>query len=252
MPAAPSIQERLFAIDEPRGSAETSLLIREFLQAQVGLLVENDAMGRYVKDGKEHFRVSGDHTGAEIGSDEYYETRAKQEEEGHVGSVDISRDVKSGRIVFAKVGLKLPATLTEEEAGSLGSLFRADSITSRFQFPSPHSRTEDPRVVFDTWRTPVTQIAPRVAAMNSFAHSDARVQAYSTLFRNMFNRTDDSGIPLGAIDISHTVIGRPNQNLSSGERASIATAISGIEQGVQVGIAHDRQIAAEVAAELID
>jgi len=225
-------------------SAEVSGGIREFFQAQVGLLIESNVMDRWVKGGKEHFRAHS-YVDAEQFTPEWDEAWEARDEAGYVADLRISRDVKSGRIASAELDKRLPATITSDEA--IG-LYRADTATSRFQFPQPHSSDETPRVVFDSWRTPYTQMSLAAAALSSsITSSPERQQSYNT-FYNRFIETDGSNIPLAAVALTHTVYGRRGW-LEKDQQAHLISVVEDFEQGVQEGIASQRRLAAELAAE---
>lgn len=197
------------------------------------------------KDGKLHIYS---HVPAVLGVEdhtaEYDEAWEQYQVDGGVEGFNIRKDTETGGISFASIHGRMPARLSDEEAGGL---FRADSWSTHMYFPSRHDPQETQRLVVDSWQTPMTHLTLAGNALSA-ARTAERAAAYDQLYAMICRRSDGAGIPLGAIAISHTVLGR-GRTVPEAEAIRVNTVMEAFAEGVKDAIAWQHQIAAGLAAE---
>jgi hypothetical protein len=163
-----------------------------------------------------------------------------QEANGYVVSAEI-RQNKDGKVTYAGLNRLLPARFSEKTFPNPPLIFKADSEKVCMQV---NHNTEEigPRIVLDAWKVPATQLSELLVA------DELDMDAYNELYRNLFNRRNELGIPSGAVDVKHWVLGRPDEVLHAKEHSWISNVMSGFSAAVHSEIAFNRHIDAEIMA----
>ncbi len=183
---------------------------------------------------------------ADLFSSEWDEAYERQVEEGGIDSLTITRDMKTAAVSSASIHGTLPARLTREEAFGL---YRADTWHARLQFPPKHDPDEEQRLVVDTWQTPWTHASVAAKALSTAPRTKKREASYYELHKNMTER-DESGLPIGAVAIQHTVHGAKLRPLYLPEQAARLNAVMGsFSEAVHLELAWQKNMDAELARE---
>ncbi len=219
-------------IDEYTGSKNAVEAVRLTLSQYFDQAVEAD-MRPSRTAGK--LQIDG-YVPAVLGIDDHttdYDDDFEQHEvEGGIEWFKIRRDMETGAISYASMQGKLPASLSKEELGS--GTFSANSWQTKMYFPPKHDPEETQKLVVDSWQTPLAQLTLMENAYQA-AHTPERLAAYGEFARMIFERKDGAGIPLGAVAISHTVLGR-GYSVAKEDAAKVNADMDVFGKGVQNAI----------------
>lgn len=239
-----AVGERLQVIGQYDTPAEATSSVRLALSRHFDELVEA-GVRPWSENGK--LQVSGHIPpvpGAEDLNDaEHDEAWEQRVTRGGTEGLRIRRDTQTGSVTFASISGDMPATLSGEEAGIL---FRADLWRTRIYFPPKHAADETQRLVADSWQAPYTQLTHAHNAQKA-APSAERDAAYDDLYKKIIRRHDGAGIPIGAIAISHTVLGR-GFSVPEESRDKLNSVMEVFAEGVSDAIVYQRDLARRIAS----
>lgn len=177
--------------------------------------------------------------GAEDLNDEEHDEAWEQHVlRGGMEGFQIRRDIQTGAVTYASMSGDMPATLSDEEAGFL---YRADKWRTRIYFPPKHTPDETQKIVVDSWQAPYTHLTLAHDAGKAAPSAD-RDAAYDDLYSRIIKRHDGAGRPIGAIAISHTVIGR-GFSVPEACRDRVNSVMDVFAEGVRDVLIHKRKLA---------
>jgi len=216
-------------------SSGVAITVLSGLEAAVRSLKEAN-VPEHVFQGKTRFRGSEHLLGTDIDSAERARQYRQRDARGYIGDFEIREDEKS-RIAYAEISKVLPARFSDKRSYPP---FKSDREHVRLQ--CNHEYEIGSRVVVDAWRVPATRLTELLQ------QEEPDMDAYGELYRNLFKRRNEADIPVGAENVRHWVLGRPDEVVHPREQAWIANVMDGFSLAVRSEIAYEQEIAAEVAA----
>jgi len=122
-------------------------------------------------------------------------------EESCLDSFVIKKKVETGAVTYA--GLQGYVHNTKlSDRGAL-EIARGDLWQARFQISQPMSAEEHRKVVLDTWRVQTVSLG-----LAGFALGRQGGRLPSMTLNRLFDREKGTGIPKGAVEVTHSVYGR--------------------------------------------